>query len=96
MHVGDEQVGPSVVVVIEELDAHAPQDVRGKNCSGLVDEPPAALVLEVVIRSLHVEREEVGEAVAVQIRDARIAAPAGVAETASAVTSLNRLRPRFL
>ena len=35
-----------------------------------------------MVGALHVERVEIGEAVAVQIGDARIAAPAGAAEAA--------------
>ena len=76
VHVGDEEIGPAVVVVVEELDPHRAPGRPREVLRGLVDERLAAGVLEIVVVPLHVEDVEIGPAVAVQVGDAGVAAPA--------------------
>jgi hypothetical protein len=65
-----------VVVVVEELDAHRAERRFRKVLPRLVDEPLAAIVLVVVLLAGHVHHQQVRTAVAVQIGERRLAAPA--------------------
>ena len=57
-----------------------PQGVFGKYFAVRSTNVLPPTVLEVVVVALHVEHVEVGKAVAVQVGDAGVAAPAGVAQ----------------
>src|ERR1700730_14419529 len=77
MHVRDDEVHASVVVEIEKLYSHgSPRSFR-KELFGLVDEVLATCVFQVVVVSLHVQKEEAGESFAVQIGKGGVAAPSG-------------------
>jgi hypothetical protein len=72
------RAGPSVAVVVEELMPMAPHDVGRAvaSCRRTACRPGSRSSDSIPA----VEREEIGEPIAVQVSGARIAAPAGVAE----------------
>ena len=58
----------------------APQEVLAKNSSVLSTKRSPPIVLVVVVVALHVENVEIGEAIAVDVRERRVTAPAAVDE----------------
>ena len=80
MHVGDEQIRPSVLVVVEKLYAHrAPRCLR-EMCGRPVRKSLSARVFIEVIIALHVRDVEFREAVAVEVRECGLTAPTAVSQ----------------
>ena len=80
MHVGDEEIEPTVAVEIEDLDAHrAPGRLR-EVLPGCVPKPLPSLVEPEVILPLHVEDIEIRPTVLVHVDNRGITAPAQIHE----------------
>src|SRR5580658_4425014 len=76
MHVSDEQVHAAIVVVVEKLNPHCSPRSAREILGRLVHENLPCFVLVIRITPLHVKKINAGPARAIQIAEARIAAPA--------------------
>src|ERR1039458_5850981 len=75
MHIGDKQIQAAIVIVIEELNPHGAPGGSRKIGLSLLDKTLPALVLVVMIRAHHIQKVDVGPAVAIEIRNGGISAP---------------------
>src|ERR1022692_619804 len=75
MHIGDKQIQAAIVIVIEELNPHGAPGGSRKIGLSLLDKTLPALVLVVMIRAHHIQKVDVGPAIAIDIRDGGISAP---------------------
>src|SRR6266403_551510 len=76
MHVRNEQIHAAVIVEVEKLQPHTSPGCLGKTVLRFLDEFPAALIFEIVSRTLHVQEINARPAVTLQIREACVATPA--------------------
>src|ERR1035441_3889025 len=75
MHIGDKQIQAAIVIVIEELNPHGAPGGSRKIGLSLLDKTLPALVLVVMIRAHHIQKVDVGPAIAIDIRNGGISAP---------------------
>ena len=80
MHVSDEEIHEAIEVVVEKPGLHRAPGSFGKEFRSAVDEFFAALILIVVIVSLHVREVEIRESILIQIGESRVSAPARIRE----------------
>ena len=80
VHVGDQDVHGTVVVVVEHADAHGAERRARKQLAAAADETLPGDVLVVLVVPLHVEHVEVHPAVPVDVERMGVAAPAGVGQ----------------
>ena len=73
VHVGDENVQASVVVEVEDFDAHRPPRGPWEDITALPDEALAAGILVILIVPLHVQHIQIEPAVIVDVERARVA-----------------------
>src|SRR5450759_5283007 len=75
MHIGHKQIQAAIIIVIEELNPHGAPGGFRKIGFSLLDKTLPALVLVVMTRAHHIQKVDVGPAIAIDIRDGGISAP---------------------
>ena len=80
VHVRDEQIQQSILVVIKEFYPHRAPGSLGKVCGCLLGKAFAAEVFVVMIVALHVEEVKIGKTVLVQVGESGIATPGTITQ----------------
>ena len=81
MHVGDKEIHPTIVVVVEELYPHRPPGGARKELGGAGKKPLPSVVEVHLVLPLHVGKIQVGESVLVEVGERAVPGPMGVANT---------------